>query len=199
MTNIKNKLEPISKEEMQAFVDNYIKEQEEKRWKKEKRFDDFLNYLIQYTHNNKYVDSDSFYYNEDKSSPYSYREFENYLSSLYDIVNLYAKTNFIPDEFNLGEEDYFTENSYCLKINKCFYCIKLVVGQGSYISFELIDSNNDYAYIDYDLMINDIKSPYYEENIKKEFLFSLELLINDFTKRGAKQDILINILKNFTY
>lgn len=197
MNNITDKLTPISNEEMKSFIDKLIAEEEENKWKKEERFENFLDYLVNYININSYVTSDDFYYDEDSCSPYTYSEFETYLNSLYDIVNKYGKENFISNDFKLTEEDCFVENSYCLKIKEKFYCIQLVVGQGSYISFEIVDDNCGLSYIDYELMMNNTKCPSYENNVKKHFSLELEMLINDFVERGAKKDMLKSILKEY--
>ena len=106
--------------DMSEVVDKFLKEKEEKRWKDEDRFNNFLEYLINYIDTNKRVMSDDFYYEEEKCKPYRFREFESYLYSLYDIVDEYATENFVYDRFELSEEDMFSDKSYCLKIRLCF-------------------------------------------------------------------------------
>ena len=183
--------------DMSGVVDKFLKEKEEKRWKDEDRFNNFLEYLINYVDTNKRVLSDDFYYEEEKCKPYSFREFENYLNSLYDIVHEYARKNFIYDGFKLTEEDIFSEHSYCIKIKDKFYHIELVSGQGSYILFELVENKNNTSYVDYDLMMIGKKSPLYEENLKLIIKEEIEELIDSLVKDGADRELVKKIIKEY--
>lgn len=183
--------------DMSGVVDKFLKEKEEKRWKDEDRFNNFLEYLINYVDTNKRVISDDFYYKEEKCKPYSFREFESYLNSLYDIVHEYASKNFIYDGFELTEEDIFSEHSYCIKIKDKFYHIELVSGQGSYILFELVENKNNTSYVDYDLMMIGKKSPLYEENLKLIIKEEIEELIDSLVKDGADRELVKKIIKEY--
>ena len=198
MSEIKNTVDKtLESIDMSEFVSKYLEEQEEKRWKDEDRFNNFLEYLINYVDTNKRVLSDDFYYEEEKCKPYSFREFENYLNSLYDIVHEYARKNFIYDGFKLTEEDIFSEHSYCIKIKDKFYHIELVSGQGSYILFELVENKNNTSYVDYDLMMIGKKSPLYEENLKLIIKEEIEELIDSLVKDGADRELVKKIIKEY--
>lgn len=187
----------IDEKDIDEFVDKYLKEQEEKRWKNEDRFNNFLEYLIKYVDKEKRVLSDDFYYNEDKCKPYTFREFESYLYSLYDIVDDYANKNFVYNGFNLTKEDYFTESSYCLKIKDKFYKIELVIGQGSYICFGLTNNNKNISYVDYNLMIKDEKSPLYEHLLKEIVQDNLNNLVKELAEKGADEEIVKKFIKEY--
>lgn len=180
---------------MSEFVNRYIKEEEEKRWKDEHRFNSFLKYLINYVDINKRVLSDDFYYEDDK--PYGSREFESYLNSLYDIIHKYSKKNFINDRFLLTNEDMFSEHSYCVKIKDKFYHIELVCGQGSYVIFELVENKNNDFYVDYDLMMADKKTPFYEENLKLIVEHKLEQLISSLVQHDVDRELVKKIIKEY--
>lgn len=198
MSEIKNTVDKtLESIDMSEFVSKYLEEQEEKRWKDEDRFNNFLEYLINYVDTNKRVLSDDFYYEEEKCKPYSFREFESYLNSLYDIVREYARKNFIYDGFELTEEDIFSEHSYCIKIKDKFYHIELVSGQGSYILFELVENKNNTSYVDYDLMMIGKKSPLYEENLKLIIKEEIEELIDSLVKDGADRELVKKIIKEY--
>ena len=197
LKDINNIIKEIDELDMTEFVDNHIKEQEEKRWKNEDRFNNFLKYLINYIDKYKRVLSDSFYYEEDKCKPYTFREFESYLNSLYDIVDDYASKNFIFDRFNVTNDDIFTDKSYCLKIKDKFYHIELVVGQGSFIAFELTKNEDNIPYVDYDLMMLDKKSPFYEHNLKEIIHSNLEHFIKEFVDDGVDKELVEKIIREY--
>ena len=197
LKDINNIIKEIDELDMTEFVDNYIKEQEEKRWKNEDRFNNFLEYLINYIDKYKRVLSDSFYYEEDKCKPYTFREFESYLNYLYDIVDDYASKNFIFDRFNVTNDDIFTDKSYCLKIKDKFYHIELVVGQGSFIAFELTKNEDNIPYVDYDLMMLDKKSPFYEHNLKEIIHSNLEHFIKEFVDDGVDKELVEKIIREY--
>lgn len=192
-----NELEKMNELDMSEFVNKYIKEEEEKRWKNEDRFNNFLDYLLNYIDVNKRVLSDNFCYEEEKCQPYDYREFEDYLYSLYDIVNEYASKNFVYDRFDLSEEDIYSDKSYCVKIKDKFYRIELVVGQGSYIVFELTENKDDISYVDYDLMINDKKSPRFEQNLKEVIHCQLEQLVEVLVNDGADKNLVEKFIREY--
>lgn len=188
--------ERINDFDIEEFTKNYIKEQEENRWKNEPKYNEFLNYLVNFVKKHKKVTSDNFYYQEKDCKPYTYREFEDYLFSLYDIVDEYGTKNCINDSFNLTSE-YFSENSYYLKIKDDFYKIELICGQGSYVFFEVIDSNNNSSYVDYDLMIEDKVSPFYEHNIKEDIFESMSDLVDEFINKGVSKELVISYINDF--
>lgn len=106
----------------------------------------------------KGVDTDDFDYN-DTPTPikpnYTGEEFSELLFSLFDLIDDYAKENNISNEFDRQENDYFTQDKYCVKIYDKYYSIRLVVGQGSYVRFETLKEDKVYDYVDYkDIVIN---------------------------------------------
>lgn len=201
MSENKNMLDNEIKDmDMSEFVDNYLKEEEERRWKDEDRFNNFLEYLIDYIAKNKRVLSDDFYYDEDGCKPYTFREFESYLNSLYDIVHNYAKKNFIDNCFLLTDEDMFSEYSYCVKIKDKFYHIELVSGQGSFILFESAESKKNIdSYVDYDLMMSNDKSPSYEHNLQLRINAEIEGLIDSLVQEGVDRTIIEKIIKEYKF
>lgn len=198
MSNKGNKIiKEIDEFDMSEFIDNYLKEEEEKRWKNEDRFNNFLEYLINYVDKHERVLSDDFYYEEEKCKPYTFREFESYLNSLYDIVNNYASKNFIFDRFGVNSENIFTDKSYCVKIKDKFYHIELVVGQGSYVAFGLTQNEENTSYVDYDLMMDDKKSPFYEHNLKKIIQSNLQHLVDELVNDGADKELVEKIIREY--
>lgn len=187
----------IDELDISKFVDEYLREQEEKRWKNDKIHNEFLDYLIKFVSNNKVVMSDDFYYDEEKCKPYTFREFENHLYSLYDMVNDYAQKNFISDRFNIADDDIFTDKSYCLKIKNKFYAIELVVGQGSFVRFELVADNNSVSYVDYDLMVINEKSPHYENNLKETVNIILDGIVEELVKNGANKEMIKKFIQEY--
>lgn len=187
----------IDELDISKFVDEYLREQEEKRWKNDKIHNEFLDYLIKFVSNNKVVMSDDFYYDEEKCKPYTFREFENHLYSLYDMVNDYAQKNFISDRFNIADDNIFTDKCYCLKIKNNFYAIELVVGQGSFVRFELVDNNNNISYVDYDLMIVNEKSPHYENNLKEMVNIILDGIVEELVENGANEELVKKFIQEY--
>lgn len=115
--------------------------------------------------------------------------------SLYDMVNDYAQNNFIFDGFNIANDDIFTDKSYCLKIKNKFYAIELVVGQGSFVRFELVDDNNGVSYVDYDLMVINEKSPHYENNLKETVNIILDGIVEELVKNGANEELIRKLIR----
>lgn len=187
----------IDEAETDEFMKNYLGEQEEKRWKNEDRFNKFLDFLIKFIDKNKRVLSDDFYYEEEKCKPYTFREFESYLMSLYDIVDNYAQKNLIFDRFSTADENIFSEKSYCLKIKEKFYRIELVVGQGSFVSLELVNDNNNYSYADYNLIIMDKQSPFYENNLKEKIYLNLNNMVEELIEDGANKELVEDFIKEY--
>ncbi|MFR2890254.1 MAG: hypothetical protein ACLTDM_18880 [Clostridium butyricum] len=194
---LKNNLKPINEIEMSEFVDGYLREQEEKRWKRDDKHSKFLDFLIEFVAKNIVVFSDDFYYNEEKCKLYTFREFESYLYSLYDMVDDYAKKNFIYDKFNIADDNIFTDKSYCLKIKNKFYAIELVVGQGSFVRFELVADNNSVSYVDYDLMVINEKSPHYENNLKETVNIILDGIVEELVKNGANKEMIKKFIQEY--
>ena len=182
---------------MDEFVERYLQEEEDKRWKDEDRFNSFLHYLINYTNKHNRVLSDDFYYNEDGCKPYTFREFESYLNSLYDIVHDYAKRNFIDNSFLLTDDDIFSEYSYCIKIKDKFYHIELVSGQGSYIRFELVENKDIVSYVDYDLMMSNTKTPSYEYNLKLIINNEIEQIVDSLVCNGADRKLVNKLIREY--
>ena len=180
------------------FIERYLQEEDNKRWKDEDRFNAFLNYLINYTNKYYRVLSDDFYYNECGCKPYTFREFESYLYSLYDIVHDYAKRNFVDNNFLLTNEDIFSEYSYCVKIKDKFYHIELVSGQGSFIRFELVENETDIvSYVDYDLMMSNTKTPNYEYNLQLIISKEIEQLVDSLVQHGADRKLINKLIKEY--
>lgn len=190
-------VEEINETDMSDFVDKYIRELEEKKWRNEERFNSFLEFLITYVDANERVLSDSFYYEEENCKPYTYREFENYLESLYDAVNAYGQKNLVNNRFDIQEDDYFTEHSYCIKIKDKFYQIELVTGQGSYIGFRLVNHPNIESYVDYELMMNNRKSPQYENNLKHIIFANLKHLVESLVEDGAEKEMVEKFIREY--
>ena len=140
----------ITDKDIEKAVEKWLKEQERKRWKDDKKHNDFLNYLIELVRKQRAVDDWDYEYNDDPiKSDYTGEEFSELLTSLFDLIDDYAKEYNICNEFDIQENDYFTQDKYCVKINNEFYSIKLVVGQGSFVRFEKIEDNKGCEYIDY--------------------------------------------------
>lgn len=197
-SDLKNNLNQIDEMEISEFVDKYLREQEEKRWKNDNIHSEFLDFLVEFVSKNVVVFSDDFYYDEKRCEPYDFREFEGYLYSLYDIVNDYAQNNFIFDRFNIADDDIFTDKSYCLKIKNKFYAIELVVGQGSFIRFELVDNNNNgVSYVDYDLMVINEKSPHYENNLKEMVNIILDGIVEELVENGANEELVKKFIQEY--
>lgn len=140
----------ITDKDIEEAVEKWLKEQERKRWKDDKKHNDFLNYLIELVRKQRAVDDWDYEYNDDPIKPdYTGEEFSELLTSLFDLIDDYAKEHNICNEFDIQENDYFAQDKYCVKINNEFYSIKLVVGQGSFVRFEKIEDNKGCEYIDY--------------------------------------------------
>lgn len=136
----------LSEEEVIEIIQRWNKEKEEKRWKNDSRHSKFIEFII--NHINKTVDSDTYIYDDKKIQPnYTGEEFSELLYSLYDIIDEYAKENNIVGYVDI---EYFTEEKYYLKIKDKYYSIELVVGQGSYVRMELLEKEENIAYIDYE-------------------------------------------------
>lgn len=170
---------------------NWAEEIEEKRWENEKKNNDFLNFLIKYINENSSVMSDAFDYNEKECNPYSSNEFCSYLFSLYDFIDNYCIDNYIKDRFLTTEEDYFTEKSYCIRINNCFYKIELVSGQGSYILFGKVDNNENYPFAIYEYMLDNKECDNLEENVKDLIFNELNVITNQLEEKEKIKKILI--------
>ena len=175
-------------------IENYKKDLDEKTWKNEDRFNNFIEFLYKNMNIGVHICSDSFYYNEEYCSPYSYRDFEKYLFSLYDAVENYANENYIQSIENLYEyNDYFV-----LKYKDRFYSIECISGQGSFIRFECLkdfDTNNDY--IDYKLMINNKKPSNYNSNIEKAIFDDLDEIFNKHKSNNIPETLIIDMFKKY--
>ena len=175
-------------------IENYKKDLDEKTWKNEDRFNNFIEFLYKNMNIGVHICSDSFYYNEEDCSPYSYRDFEKYLFSLYDAVENYANENYIQSIENLYEyNDYFV-----LKYKDRFYSIECISGQGSFIRFECLkdfDANNDY--IDYKLMINNKKPSNYNSNIEKAIFDDLDEIFNKHKSNNIPETLIIDMFKKY--
>lgn len=108
--------------------------------------------------NRKRVDSDDFIYNDDDIKHVcSGEEFSKLTHPLFDLIDNYAKENDKSNCFNLLDEDYFTSNSYSLKIKDIYYQVKLIVGQGSFVRINKTNLNEikikDFEVINYDILL----------------------------------------------
>ena len=139
----------ISDEELMLFTKQWLEEEERRRWKHDKRHNDFLDYLINLLNEELILDSDE--YEDIPIQPnYSGEDFDELLNSFFTFIDEYAKENNIPNGFDINKDDYFTSDKYCVKIKNNFYSIKLVVGQGSYVRIEKIKDNKGYEFITYE-------------------------------------------------
>lgn len=180
--------------EIEKAIENYKKDLEERTWKNEDRFNNFIEFLYKKIDINNVVCSDSFYYNEEGCSPYSYRDFEKYLFSLYDAVEKYANENYIQAIENLYDySDYFV-----LKYKDRFYSIECISGQGSFIRFECLkkfNTNNDY--IDYEFMINNKKTPNCNKNIEKAIFHDLDRVFEEHKSNNIPETLIVDIFKKY--
>ena len=141
----------ISDEELMLFAKQWLEEEERRRWKHDKKHNDFLDYLINLLDENLILDSDEYEYDDTPIQPnYSGEDFDELLNSFFSFIDEYAKENNIPNGFDINEDDYFTTDKYCVKIKNNFYSIKLVIGQGSFVRIEKIEDNKGYEFITYE-------------------------------------------------
>ena len=139
----------ISDEELLLFTKQWLEEEERRRWKHDKRHNDFLDYLINLLNEELILDSDE--YEDIPIQPnYSGEDFDELLYSFFMFIDEYAKENDIANEFDIDEDEYFNCDKYCVKIKNNFYSIQLVVGQGSYVRIEKIEDNKGYEFITYE-------------------------------------------------
>ena len=179
------------------YLENYLKEQEENKWKKEKRFEDFLEYLLELVEREHSISSDIFCYNEEKVTKYTSSEFEKLFHSLSEKVDEYGSKNFIKNDFNIDSSDYFTTYSYCIKIKDKFYKICSISGQGTYIYMSLINEEIEKDFIDYELMMNDEPDTHYKENVENYIKEKIEELLNDLATQDIPTDMLLTYLRNY--
>ena len=141
----------ISDEELMLFTKQWLEEEERRRWKHDKKHNDFLDYLINLLDEELILDSDEYEYEDTPIQPnYSGEDFDELLNSFFMFIDEYAKENDIANEFDIDEDDYFNCDKYCVKIKNNFYSIQLVVGQGSYVRIEKIEDNKGYEFITYE-------------------------------------------------
>ena len=95
----------ITDKDIEKAVEKWLKEQERKRWKDDKKHNDFLNYLIELVRKQRAVDDWDYEYNDDPIKPdYTGEEFSELLTSLFDLIDDYAKEYNICNEFDI--QDY---------------------------------------------------------------------------------------------
>lgn len=106
---------------MSEFVEKYIKEEKDKRWKDEDRFNSFLHYLINYVNKHYRVLSDDFYYNEDGHKNYTYEQQEGRQKEIEQ--ELGCKFIRVSDEDNLFYNiGLVIKTIYEMDHNKCDDC-----------------------------------------------------------------------------
>ena len=141
----------ISDEDLRSLFEQHLLMEEKRRWKHDKKHNDFLDYLINLLDEELILDSDEYECEDTPIQPnYSGEDFDELLNSFFTFIDDYAKENNITNEFDINEDDYFTTDKYCVKIKNNFYSIKLVVGQGSYVRIEKIEDNKGYEFITYE-------------------------------------------------
>lgn len=180
--------------EIEKAIENYKKDLEERTWKNEDRFNNFIEFLYKKIDINNVVCSDSFYYNEDDCSPYNYRDFEKYLFSLYDAVEKYANENYI----QIIEDPYEYSNYFVLKYKDRYYSIECIYGQGSFVRFECLkDFSTNIDCVDYELMINNKKSPNYNKNIEQAIFDDLDGIFDEYEDNKVSKTLIVDIFKKY--
>lgn len=154
LNDLKNKIDNISDDEMSKFVDEYIKREEENRWKDIEPFSSFLIFFMNLVNEKKSVMSDEYFYNENKKV-YSSEKFDRLSSSLAEAILDYAAKYYI-DCINL-DNNCFCESSCIFYYNDKYYIVERVFGQGTFYRFTLVENKKDIenlSYVDYNLMMN---------------------------------------------
>lgn len=165
MGNLHNFVENIDWNDFQTF------NLKSPGWTGNKDENDFLQFLLNYVHNNE-----SHSITSEKIS-YEYREFKkSYLHLLSNKVVQYATENYIDSQVNVDCTDIFTQSSCVLKIKNKFYLIQSMVGQGSLVYFEYLKDSNYQSYVDYDLMMKGEMSPNYKKDIERTLYTELDRL-----------------------
>ena len=141
----------ISDEDLRSLFEQHLLMEERRRWKHDKKYTDFLDYLINLLDEELILDSDEYEYEDTPIQPnYSGEDFDELLNSFFMFIDEYAKENDIANEFDIDEDEYFNCDKYCVKIKNNFYSIQLVVGQGSYVRIEKIEDNKGYEFTTYE-------------------------------------------------
>ena len=145
-------------------VDNFIGEEENWRWRHEGEFIIFLNELYEYIKKDKVVDSDMFFYEEEKNPFTSKKEYHNYLYSLGSAICSYYEKYSLPI-FNTEIEEnlYFNEFCVLLKYKDIFLKIERISGQGTCDVISLYDGDKKNYFVDYEDFIKDNSPSNYEE------------------------------------
>lgn len=181
------------------FWEKQEAENERNRWKNEDRFNNFLKFLMELAEERKSVVSDMYDYKQDELKEYDVEEFRVLFESLEHAVDTYARENFIVDSYGVDEDSYFTESSVVLKVKDNFYLIELIVGQGSFISFGKIDDfkPSKSNYVDYDLMIENIRNPHYKDTMKELIHEDLDDLKDRVSEYELGESIFIEALQEY--
>lgn len=176
---------------LEAF-ERHFEEKERWRWKDEKEFNDFLDFLLNYLDSNIQVCSDSFYYKKDECKPYTPDDFDSYLSSLCEALIDYSKGELVPMSYF---EEYAMDNTYA-KIRGNYYHVELVVGQGSFytIAKQLSNIETITDYVDYDLMMKGERHPDYKDNVYKVVSSELDGMREHF---AIEEGIFISTLEEY--
>lgn len=167
-------------------------------WKNEKRYNDFLNFLIELNKEEGVIFSDN--YNEENSK-YSSEEFELMLNALEDSVHDYAKNNFIDTEFNVDDEEecFYTQSSIVLKYKDNFYQIGVISAKTSCIMFNKIDNftPTEQNHVDYNLMISNSRNSHKKANIKNLIKKDLDDIKDRVIASDVNEKIFIEALKDY--
>lgn len=158
------------------------------------KYVNFLNWTLNYLECKEIVDSDSFYYHDKDCLKYTPYEFSVYLSALCNNILSYAEKNYMDINVEIDEDDYFTQKSCYIKINKEIYLIQFIIGQDTYYHMALKreDVNvNPKNCVDYKKMMIDDKSPTYKTNAKRLISSTLNELKE---KMGIEETLYWDIL-----
>lgn len=185
-------MENITELDIVEYTNKWNKEREERAWKNEPKFINFLEFLLSYVKEHKVVDSDEFFYKKDKCKPLTADDFEWLLDSLCEKVLEYSSQNHI-DSIILDTD--YNESDY-VRIEGNIYKVEVIYGQGSFSRFSLVDDSieNMYDVIDYDLMMKGEPSRNYKDNLEKKVFKKLD---NIKTELQLESDVFNECIRKY--
>lgn len=149
-------LNELDEKDIDEFMNGFIKEENEWKWRNEGDFLIFLNEMVEYLKENKSLNSETFLYDEKENHFTSKKEYVDYLESLINKIYSYCdkyKLNLIND--SVKESLFFNDLCVLLKHKDKLYLIERLYGQGTLDIISIYDGKEDNYILDYDDIIND--------------------------------------------
>lgn len=167
-------LNELDEKDIDEFINGFIKEENEWKWRNEGDFLIFLNEMVEYLKENKSLNSETFLYDEKENHFTSKKEYVDYLESLINKIYSYCdkyKLNLIND--SVKESLFFNDLCVLLKHKDKLYLIERLYGQGTLDIISIYDGKEDNYILDYDDIINDNPPKNHKEILKSKLEVSL--------------------------